>query len=105
MRRCVRAVEWQEDGRYECRNCGRRLATNDAGALEQPVRHAGEPRRSLTPAAADAAAFARAIDLGEHAAAQLPDISSRDEIVRAVVEDLYRAGMLRRTPARSTTAA
>ncbi|MFD9947669.1 hypothetical protein ACFWYW_46615 [Nonomuraea sp. NPDC059023] len=103
-RRCVRAIEWHEDGEYECRTCGAPLATDRHGTLERPVRHRGERRRPLTPALADADAFSRAIDVAEHAANLLPDICSREEIVRAVVEDIYRAGLLRRTPVKTPAA-
>ncbi|MGW0486195.1 hypothetical protein [Nonomuraea sp. NPDC003214] len=102
--RCARAVEWLEGDTWECRNCGGPLATDRNGQLSEPVRHRGELRRALTPAKADAAAFGRAVDVGEHAANALPEISSREEIARAVVEELYRAGLLRRTPAKITAA-
>lgn len=104
VRRCARATAWQEDGTWECRNCGNPLVVDAAGRLVEPVRHRGEQRRPLTPAPADTAAFGRAIDLGENAANQLPEISSREEIARAVVEELYRAGLLRRVPSRTSAA-
>ncbi|MET7335965.1 hypothetical protein [Nonomuraea sp. NPDC005650] len=98
--RCSNAVIWCEDGNYECRNCGRPLADDPrTGVPIQPARHRGEPRRQLTPTRQDAPAFARALEVGEHAANQLPEISTREEIVRAVVEEMYRAGMLRKVPA------
>ncbi|MFG1977034.1 hypothetical protein ACGFJC_47545 [Nonomuraea fuscirosea] len=100
QRPCNNAVAWYEDGTYECRNCGGPLAADPrTGMPFQPARHRGEPRRQLTPAPQDAAMFARAVQLGEHAANNLPDMSTRDEIVRAVVEEFYRAGMLRKVPA------
>ncbi|WP_433542049.1 hypothetical protein ACQP10_37820 (plasmid) [Streptosporangium sandarakinum] len=102
-RRCAHPVEWQEDGRYECRNCGRRLAVDAYNRLQRPVRHRGEPPRTVRPAPADAAAFSLALDLGERIADQLPDLSSREELVRAVVEEIYRAGLLRRTPLRTVS--
>lgn len=105
QRRCSAAVPWHEDGRWECRNCGGPLASDPrTGAPFQPARHRGEHRRPLTPAREDAAAFTRMLELGEHAANQLPDLSTREEIVRAVVEELYREGWTRRVQARAQAA-
>lgn len=96
-RRCFRAVEWRENGRWECRTCGRPLALQPGGAPVRPIRHRGDHRSvAVTPEPADAPVFGLALDLARQAVTELPAAATDDERARAVVEAVYAAGLLRR---------
>jgi hypothetical protein len=95
------AVEFINGDRRECRVCGRTVV-----GFGPDLRHAGEGIRVITPAPADAATFARAIEVSEAAMERLWSAQTTDtDRVRTIVEAIYEEGLLRRRPASKRPAA
>lgn len=92
------AIPWEEDGRRECRVCGRPITP--AGAY--PVLHAGEQYRPSPPLREDAPGFAAALRAAQAAITDVPAEAGDDDKLRAVVEGIYRAGLIIRRPRRAT---
>lgn len=77
----------------ECRICGKAVVGES-----DTLRHAGETIAIIVPAAVDLPGFTAAIDAGKTRAHLVPDDASLEDHVRAVVEGVYLAGLLRRRP-------
>lgn len=88
-----RAILYDNDGRQECRVCGKRVLVDG-----EQVRHVGEAVTIIVPSKADAKTFRAAIEAGQHRLSLLPDTASLEERSRAVVEGIYMRGLLRRIP-------
>lgn len=92
------AIPWEEDGRRECRVCGRPITP--AGAY--PVLHTGEQYSPTPPLREDAPGFAAALQAARSAITDVPVEADDDDKLRAVVEGIYRAGLIIRRPRRAT---
>jgi hypothetical protein len=92
------AIPWEEDGRRECRVCGGPITPADA----YPVLHSGEQYPPTPPLREDAPGFAAALKAAEAAMTHVPNEAGDDDKMRAVVEGIYRAGLITRRPRRTT---
>ena len=92
------AIPWVEDGRRECRVCGRPITPADV----YPVLHADEKYRPTPPLREDEPGFAAALRAARAAITDVPEEAAADDKLRAVVEGIYRAGLITRRPRRST---
>ena len=92
------AIPWEEDGRRECRVCGRPITPAD----EYPVLHSDEQYSPTPPLREDAPGFAAALQAARTAMTHLPTEAGDDDKMRAVVEGIYRAGLITRRPRRAS---